>query len=276
MRILDLLPVPGGPYATARTGDVVWTTLVAAGAVHRSDSGEVVPLGPGSRPMLVVADGEQVHVSRGDDTISTLGRDGSVRHVRLPAGTRPYGLAVVPGGLRFSGLGDVVGEVRDGVVRTAALPAGTGPGPLTAGWVTCFGADALLRWPPGTGPDLPVGTERVDLGGGHGPVGIAEDGHGLRWAEITSGTLGVRDGAGIRRVALPGPDPRPHAVLPDGAGGTFVTCWGADALVHVRPDGTSEVLPFARGAEPHGLCRDGDGFVRVALEAGFVAVVDGG
>jgi virginiamycin B lyase len=263
-----LEPLDGGPYALARTGDVVWTTLVRAGALHRSDSGEVISFGPDARPMLVVADGAHVHVSRGDDTISSVGLDGSVQHTRLPEGTKPYGLAVVEGGLRFSGLGDVVGEIRDGEARLTELPAGTMPGPLWETWGTCFGADAQLHWPVGAAPEL------LPLGPGHGPVGIAGDAHGLRWAEITSGTFGIRDPDGtIRRVDLPGDHPRPHAALPDGDGGTFVTCWGTDALVHVDPDGTCVVHEFPTGSEPHGLCRDADGSVLVALEAGFVARV---
>ncbi|WP_432543181.1 NHL repeat-containing protein [Kineococcus sp. SYSU DK002] len=124
-----------------------------------------------------------------------------MRDVARPAGTSPYGLAVTPGGLRSSGLGDVVGVVDATGAHLTALP-------------------------PGAGPEL-----------------------------------------------VP-PSPRPHAVLPDGAGGTFVTCWGRDSLVHVDPDGACEELAFPPGSEPHGLCHDGDGLVRVAPEAGRVAVVD--
>lgn len=277
MRLLERLPVGDGPYALATTEDgTVWTSLVRAGALHRSGSGDLLRWGPQARPMLVVADGDVVHVTRGDGTISTVGATGSVRDVALPSGTEPYGLAVTAEGLWFSGLNGVVGRIDAvGAIEVVALAAGSMPGPLTPDpggdgvWGTCFGSDALLRWRRGSSPEL------LPLGAGHGPVGICADGDGVRWAEITTGTVGSLgpDGS-VHRVRLPGAAPRPHAVLPDGAGGTFVTCWGADALAHVADDGTVTALAFAPGDEPHGLCLDRDGNVRVALESGFVAIVD--
>jgi virginiamycin B lyase len=271
VRLLDRIAVGTGPYAVATTADgALWATLVHAGRLRRNDS--EIDLGAGSGPQLLAVDGRSVHVSCTDDTVASVGPDGSVRSLALPPGTKPYGVATTPGRLWFSGLADVVGRREpSGEVLLENLPAGSMPGALCADgetvWGTCFGGDALLRWRVGSAVEL------LPLGGGHGPVGIAADAHGLRWAEITSGTLGLRAADGrIRRVTLPGS--RPHAVLPDGDGGTFVTCWGSDSLVHVDAADRCRTLSFDPGDEPHGLCRDADGRVVVALESGYLAVVE--
>ncbi|WP_432511607.1 hypothetical protein [Kineococcus sp. SYSU DK001] len=61
-----------------------------------------LPLGEGSRPVLVVAGEGAVHVSRGEGVLSSVAADGTVRGVACPDGTDPHGLAVTPGGLRFT------------------------------------------------------------------------------------------------------------------------------------------------------------------------------
>jgi len=210
VRLADRIPVGSGPYAVARTTDgALWSFLVHAGTLRRN--GSEFPVGPG--PQLLAVQGSTVFVSRSDDVVSSVSAQGHVRDLRLPPGTKPYDVAVTAERLWFCGLADVVGRPEpDGSVIGSHLPSGSMPVLLTADgtegvWGTCFGADALLRWRVGSEPEL------LPLGGGHGPVGIAADGFGLRWAEITSGTLGLRSPDGVvSRVDLPGS--RPHAGCP--------------------------------------------------------------
>ncbi|GAA0810248.1 Vgb family protein [Spirilliplanes yamanashiensis] len=273
VELLDVAGDDAGPYAVCAGPDGnLWVTLVHAGAVARvTPGGEVTRHAlddPAARPTIIVPgpDGALWFSRFGDGRLGRVTVDGDMGTHELPwPDGGPFGLATGPDGALWytAANADAVGRVGGGVWATPGFPSTIVTGPDGAVWFTCNRSGELGR--------LTADGEVTVEPAGDAPVGIAADADAVWWVDIAADRVRRRamDGT-VRTVALPA-GARPHAIAADGAGGCFVTEWGAHRLGHVTRDGayTGRDLPAA-AREPHGLAVTA-GAVWVACETGQLA-----
>ena len=106
--------------------------------------------------------------------------------------------------------------------------------------------------------------ERAQLAPGSAPVGLASTGDAVWFVEIGSSKIGRCTTAGeVTEYPLWESGAKPHAIVPDLAGGCWFTAWAGNRVGHiaVKSEVTSYEIPTP-DAEPHGITVAPDGVVK--------------